>query len=387
MGGAVKHLRHVQEDLSLTFKELKDILISASSGELAECYEKFDGINLVFSFGSDGLRVARGKKDIISGGLTTDELREKFAKHTGACDAVISAFDILQRSLSMLSASEKQKIFSELTNWYSCEVIYPENANVINYDTNSIVFHGKPVFKRLGASVSVSANESGLSVLLGCVNKMQTAVATRNWKLLGPTIVNLKKINDKTVLDSVLLVLDECVDDDNETIGNYLEHITFMQAQSLNLSPTTTKYVVERCVYGSPSLTVIKSRVSMNTSKQISKFVNETYPTVYKRAIEPIEMSIHSIAIEVIKNLKSVLVIDNKKTTEALKKQVVDTLKSLENSDDTNIVHQIKKLGDIEKNVMSSIEGIVFSYKGEQFKLTGAFAPINQLLGIYRYNR
>jgi hypothetical protein len=31
------------------------------------------------------------------------------------------------------------------------------------------------------------------------------------------------------------------------------------------------------------------------------------------------------------------------------------------------------------------MEGIVFKYGGKVYKLTGAFAPVNQLLGITKY--
>ncbi len=46
---------------------------------------------------------------------------------------------------------------------------------------------------------------------------------------------------------------------------------------------------------------------------------------------------------------------------------------------------KIKRLGGFEKIV--PIEGIVFVYGGQTFKLTGAFAPINQILGTLKYSR
>ena len=46
---------------------------------------------------------------------------------------------------------------------------------------------------------------------------------------------------------------------------------------------------------------------------------------------------------------------------------------------------RIEKLGGFEKIV--PIEGIVFTFKGNTYKLTGAFAPVNQLIGILKYGR
>ena len=41
---------------------------------------------------------------------------------------------------------------------------------------------------------------------------------------------------------------------------------------------------------------------------------------------------------------------------------------------------KLEKLGDIE-NIASSLEGVVFNYKGKIYKITGAFAMVNQLIG------
>ena len=46
---------------------------------------------------------------------------------------------------------------------------------------------------------------------------------------------------------------------------------------------------------------------------------------------------------------------------------------------------RIKRLGGFEKIVPA--EGIVFTYGGDTYKLTGAFAPINQILGTLKFSR
>ena len=48
-------------------------------------------------------------------------------------------------------------------------------------------------------------------------------------------------------------------------------------------------------------------------------------------------------------------------------------------------IERIKRLGGFEKIV--PVEGIVFTYGGNTYKLTGAFAPINQILGTLKYSR
>ena len=46
---------------------------------------------------------------------------------------------------------------------------------------------------------------------------------------------------------------------------------------------------------------------------------------------------------------------------------------------------KLKAMGGMDAIVPS--EGLVFKYKGNNYKLTGAFAPLNQILGIIKYGK
>ena len=48
-----------------------------------------------------------------------------------------------------------------------------------------------------------------------------------------------------------------------------------------------------------------------------------------------------------------------------------------------NQVDKLNKIGGLSSIVPS--EGIVFKYKGKTYKFTGAFAPINQILGLLNF--
>jgi hypothetical protein len=50
------------------------------------------------------------------------------------------------------------------------------------------------------------------------------------------------------------------------------------------------------------------------------------------------------------------------------------------------LIRQLKKLKSHD-NVNTTVEGFVFSWGGQQYKFTGNFAPINQILGLFRYGR
>ena len=71
--------------------------------------------------------------------------------------------------------------------------------------------------------------------------------------------------------------------------------------------------------------------------------------------------------------------------TDVLRKDMLYAWTAIMDSDDPDAINktlaQIKRIGD--KN-LSAAEGVVFTYKGKVMKLTGTFAALNQLHGVYR---
>ena len=49
--------------------------------------------------------------------------------------------------------------------------------------------------------------------------------------------------------------------------------------------------------------------------------------------------------------------------------------------------HEKNCVGSIDGFFVGSAEGFVFDYDGNSYKFTGNFAPVNQLLGLFRYGR
>jgi len=103
-----------------------------------------------------------------------------------------------------------------------------------------------------------------------------------------------------------------------------------------------------------------------------------------------IEQAISDFAVEVLRGLQSFFVDEHDTEVEQLKTDLVDaqnliTVATDDKSDDrrTMMEKQLAKLGDPD-NIGSSLEGIVFEYPAESdriYKLTGAFAPLNQIVG------
>lgn len=399
MGGAVGHLAHLYDNRDLTFGEIADILTSAASGKLEKVSEKLDGLNLVFSWdvSTDSLKVARNSGNIKSGGLDAESLASKFEGRGNLSEAFDSAFKVLNGALGSLPQKTKLKVFGPQANrWYSMEIIYAANPNVINYDSNNVVFHGWPVFKVEDGKVEMTDDDmGGVDLLTSYVEKMQNAVEIRGWKVRGPALARMQKLSDDSILNSVLSKIDNELSsvglDPSSTVRDYIESKIREDVAELNQSPEISDMVVLRCLAepGSPTLVDIKKKVDKSTYETINEFIKSS-PKRLKTYIKPIELAINDFAVELLKGLQSTLIDNTEEEVVRLQGEVSKAISVIESSGDENAMQMLKtqmeKLKSVS-NITSPVEGVVFIYKGNAYKFTGSFSAANQILGLFKYGR
>ena len=397
MGGAVGHLMHLYDNRDLTFGEIVDILSSAASGELEKVSEKLDGLNLVFSWdvSGGGLRVARTSSDIPRGGMDATQLAEKFKGRGNLTEAFNSAFNVLNGAIGSLPEKTKVRVFGrEANRWFSVEVIYTNNPNVINYDSNNVVFHGWPVFSFEDDKVTMAEDDGGgVDILTSNVERMQKAVDIRGWKVQGPAIVRMKKLSDgsilSTAIDRIMTELTDTGLDESATMRDYIEIKTRFDAEALGLEPEVVEKLVQRCMAepGSPTLIDIKKIVDKSDHGTITDFV-KSCPDRMKRYVRPIELAINDFAVELLRGLESTLIANTEEEVMRLRQMLSSQIAKIESSSDENAMailkSQMEKLKSVE-NVTSPVEGVVFIYKGNAYKFTGSFAAANRILGLFRY--
>ena len=94
-----------------------------------------------------------------------------------------------------------------------------------------------------------------------------------------------------------------------------------------------------------------------------------------------------------LEGMESAYVLDNAKELARLKNQVQTAIKSIQayQGPGQEMAHEIlaKQLRKIKHldNITSVAEGFVFEYEGQLYKFTGNFAPINQILGLFKFGR
>ncbi len=96
----------------------------------------------------------------------------------------------LYSAISGLGEKERQSIFKDGSAFCNLEVIYPQNANVIPYGQNLLVFHNVVEYDEKGNAVgAVKGAESKLASMIKNINKHVQSTYT----LQGPPITKLPK--------------------------------------------------------------------------------------------------------------------------------------------------------------------------------------------------
>lgn len=398
MGGLAGHMNHLYDNRDLTFGEMKEIFQSAASGKL-EVAEKTDGQNLFISYSipEGKAKAARNKGNIKSGGMDAMQLAKKFADRGGLTEAFVESFQAFERIAKSLSYEEQVSIFGEDANiFYNAEVMDPRSANVINYDKKSLVIHreGHAMFNRETAEVEDVDVSNNATALENALNKLEQSDA--EYSVLMKALRPLKAISDGKVLAMALQRLSQFMSEnklsDSDNIGDYVINriVDIIEQSRIPLSDDRKRLLVKK-MYGVKGVKI--TDVTKGLEKSHKEQVNNLYrdsKRIMAEIIYPLEDIVHDFSVEVLRGMKSAFVMSNTKEVERMKKQVADTIEQLQNSGSREaydfLKKQLAKLKSIE-NVSTAVEGIVFQHNGNIYKMTGNFAPINQILGFFKYGR
>ena len=152
MGALAGHMRHLYDDLDLTFGDLKEILRKATEGSL-ELVEKVDGINMFFTVDPVGrVKFARRKSDIKTASTTLPEMRRRFGGHP-AEEQIIESCAAIDRRLAFAAGPY---FGSGRKNWVNAELIYAKKPVSIPYSHNAIVLHEMKAFGPSGEELSIN---------------------------------------------------------------------------------------------------------------------------------------------------------------------------------------------------------------------------------------
>lgn len=350
--GTQGHINHIYDDRTLSFKEIKKILTLLASGK-ANATEKVDGIQASFTYKDGEARISRNKSELFSLGFNKSQIENKEFKGGDQVKSVfLKALAVLDAAIKTLPEKIQNDVFRDGTIFYNAEIVCSQLTNVVKYDKNIITIHSsghKHVNPEAKEIQDIPSSELPKS-FVKAAKHLEEISGGGEFIIKMAAPVKMKNITGEKDLDIAKNRIDKLLSSSGLTDSNTVEDYLLTKAQPLS---------------------------SRND-------------VAIKKAIYPLEDIIYDFSIEILKPIKSSYILNDSGEVKRIKKQLIGAIKTIQSSGREDAItilkSQLKKIKN-SGNINTPVEGIVFSHAGKLYKMTGAFAPINQILGLLKYGR
>jgi hypothetical protein len=405
-GGAHGHLAHPFEDTDLSFDDFDEMISRSLVGNLEKegpVVEKMDGQNIAFTVRDGKVVFARNKghvKNRAEKALSAEELAKMFAGRGEISDAFAKAAEDIEVAMSKLSPEEIEQVFGDGRRVMSTEIIYPGTRNVIPYDKTVLVFHGTLEHDDDGEKVGVQNTENG-QIIANAVTKAN-ADKQRTFGISGPRTV---AISDQVTeeMQQVYTRLSQKLEDlraqynlkPSATLHDYLEEwwneqLTEIESQQgFKFTNQERAGLIARWIDNDKKFGV--KNLSDEKKEWFREFEKNDLTPMLKQSVKPVEQVFLTAGVYALKRVVEFLSANNPAMAEELKKQFVDSIRGIQQAGGPGklqkLEYELARLKELGIDNVVPSEGLIFTYNGNPYKLTGAFAPVNQIIGTMKYDR
>jgi hypothetical protein len=407
-GGGAGHMSHPFDDYSLTFGDMKEIVRRALAGELdmeGSVTEKTDGQNLLVSWKNGKVIAARNKSMIVNAGEKAPDLKgiaTKFAGRGELTNAFVGAMKAMEGALSKINSAVREKMFKEGKAWMNIEIIWSGSANVIAYGSNFIIFHGLNEYNNDGDLIK--SNQADAPKLAKIIQDIDQHIQGA-FEIQADQVVTLPKVPDFAKQKAMFFKDIDNIRNvyklkDTEEVSQY--HIRKWQEVIIDaaadygydLPENVLDGLVQRWGFMNKDAMPLTNAKKLIDNPDFYKWVDKTDKTdlkrIFKDNIRPMEILFLKLGATILSNISSVLAVNPDETVRKMKADLDKTAADINASGNLDALakleselHRLQSIGGMDKIV--PIEGIVFTYKGHLKKMTGSFAPINQILGVLKF--
>jgi hypothetical protein len=349
---------------------------------------------LAVSWVNGRLVAARNKshlKNKGAGAMTIGQVADKFANRGGLTDAYNFAMKDLSAAIAALSEPQRKKIFKDGSSFMNLEVIYPTSVNVIPYNQPLLVFHGTFDYDMDGTIVG--ENQQAASILGGMIKQVNAHVQSK-YTIQGPPMNKLPKSENLSKLQGKYLGMisklqSEFVLADSDGVADYHQAWwgKFVEKNAKKLDAQEKIGLVKRWAFGDKTF-----RIATIQDPKLRAWAEQTdkqdQQKISKQNLMRFEEIFLGVGADVLSFMESVLTANPDSAKRQMVARLQSTIQQVKASGDPKKIEKLKlelqrlnALGGFDKIVPN--EGIVFVYGGNTYKLTGAFAPLNQILGIF----
>ena len=398
-GGAYGHMHHPFDiEMNLTFSDLKKIVTKALTGDLDVAREKTDGQALAVSWVNGRLVAARNKSHLKNkgeGAMTIGQVADKFGGRGGLTDAYNFAMSDLSKAIGSLSEPQRKKVFNDGSSFMNLEVIYPTSVNVIPYNQPLLVFHGTFDYDIDGNITG--ENQTSARILAGMIKQVNGHVQSK-YTIQGPPMQKLPKSDNLSKLQSKYMGMISKLQSefglgDSAGVADYHQAwwSNFVDKNAKGLDAQEKIGLVKRWAFGDKGF-----RIATIQDVKLRSWADNTekkdQAKIAKDNLMKFEEIFLGVGADVLAFAQSVLTANPSDATKKMRAELGSAIKSLKATGTASQLDKLKielqrlnSLGGFDKIVPN--EGLVFVYNGNTYKLTGAFAPLNQILGIFKFSR
>ncbi len=404
-GGNAGHMAHPYEDKGMRFSEMQKMIDLALSGELSkqEVTEKVDGQNLFGSIINGQLRLARNKTTIRDRGkqsMTIHDMAMKWKDKPDIATAFTEGAKTLEGVLLKLPKASLKQIFDNGRNWINFEVIWSVNKNVIDYDQDVIIMHNVNVVNDDGNNAGL--NSEAQELLFAKIHQFNSIHKSN---VVPPIMMRINKAEDfskKRAYFSAKLNAFRSRQKvgPSATLGDWMDSFWKKKISILEkdlghkLNSQTRNKIVNRLTNfdSSYSLNNMKKDIGYAPMYEAIKGLDSQNAAISKDATMPLELLFLELGAEVLQNIEKFLTANPDKTLDGLRRDIAAKISQIHSSNNVEDLEKMREslkkiqaIGGLDRLVPS--EGIVFKFNGRVYKLTGLYAPINQLMGLGRFER
>lgn len=404
-GGAAGHMAHPYDDHGLTFNDIKEIISRALEGRLdieAAVTEKTDGQNIQVTWKDGQIGFARNKGTVINP-MTVQEIQAKFDNRGPISDAFGGAAEDLSNAFSKVNPETLNQIFKNGRVFANMEIIYPATKNVISYEVAVLQFHNLVEYDEQANIVETDLT-GGATVQR--IIQDANAHLQKTFSFIPPQQIKMGRISDFE--DQQAAFFNE-VDQLRKRYGlRETDRVTeyhrawwrdVILSKAKQFGYEIPEQILDALVYRwgffdkSANLTSLKKQIdNADFLNWVLEFDKKEFKQYYKQNMEPFETIFLRLGAVVLKNATNFLAANPSKSVQEIKQEIAELVKDLQNNPNPETIskleqelRRIERIGGFDAIVPS--EGIVFTYGGNTYKLTGAFAPVNQILGVLKYAR
>ena len=414
-GGAAGHMAHPYEDMDMTFDDIEDMIDAALSGKVEYAQEKLDGQNLMITYRDGQVLSARNKgqlKNAAENAMTKNDM-EKSMSHLpdNVRNAFLDAMSDMTKAIDNLSPADKEEFFGNGTKFVNMELLHPASENVAAYGVTELRMHNVQEYDENGNVINTDAEAP--KKIQQALNSVE-AQKQGTYEIRATDLVDLKQTKDFEAQKEELLR------DLSNIRGNY--QLTKENKLGLYFQNFWTKFIknnaktykydipedvlqniINRWAFSSKEVNLRDLKKSIDNPQFLEWFSNMDKGAGVREqkkiAAEPIEDIFLKLGVFVLKSLEGLLAINPNDSIAKMKQELANSIEQIKTkaandkmADDAaplvflrSQLKRLEKIGGLD--AILPTEGIVFKHKGKLYKLTGAFAPLNQIIGYIKFGR